>query len=131
MRLASYDKSKQLILEEARSMEKQELSHIKQQCLSGKKWIRLIFMVIFATVSYFGLFLIWLIGLFQFIFHLMTGKANEPLLKFSQSMNSYLTHIISYLCFNEENKPFPFKEWPSCGKSDCHKKNKTDSTPKS
>ena len=90
---------------------------IKQECLTGSKWLRLVFMIVFATVSYFGLCLVWVISFFQFIFYLVTGKSNKPLTTFSSSLGQYISEIISYLCFNEEDKPFPFTEWPSQSKA--------------
>lgn len=85
---------------------------LKQECLSSRKWIRLIFMVIFAAVSYGGIFLVWLISLFQFLCHLITGKTSLPLQNFSSSLSLYIADIIAYLCYNEEEKPFPFAGWP-------------------
>lgn len=89
---------------------------IKQECLSGRKWLRLIFMVVFAAVSYFGIFLVWIIGFFQFVFHLITGKTCSPLEKFSVPLSQYISDIVSYLCFNTEEMPFPFSDWPAGGK---------------
>jgi hypothetical protein len=85
---------------------------LKQECLAAGKWLRLLFMIIFAAVTYATIFLIWLIAAFQFLYHLITGKNNQPLLQFSSALSRYMADIMAYLCYNKEQKPFPFAEWP-------------------
>ena len=86
---------------------------LKQECFVSSKWLRLVFMLVFATISYFSLCLVWLTSSFQFLFYLFTGKNNTPLTKFSTSLGQYIADVVAYLCFNTEVKPFPFNEWPN------------------
>ena len=93
-------------------MSNNEMEDVKKECLTGTKWLRLVFMLIFAVVSYFVLCFIWVVAFFQFIYHLITGKTCGPLDKFSTNLSQYIAGISDYLCFQSEIKPFPFNEWP-------------------
>ena len=90
-----------------------DCKEMKQECMKSSKWLRLFFMVIFGALSYFIVMLIWMISLFQFFYHLITGKTNQPLAKLSDSISEYVADIVKFLCYNDEQKPFPFSEWPS------------------
>ena len=104
-----------------------KVEEIKQECLEGRKWLRLLFMAVFAVASYFIIPLVWIISSFQFIYHLVTGKTCTFLIPFTQTLSQYTSDIIAYLCFNREDKPFPFSEWPSKTSEVCAKPNKSKS----
>ena len=94
-----------------------ECNEIKQECLKTAKWLRLPFMLIFAVSSYFIMVLVWIMALFQFVYHLITGNPCNPLVKFSATLSEYIANIVSYLCYNDDKKPFPFSEWPNSCKT--------------
>ena len=49
---------------------------------------------------------------FQFLTVLVSGKANERLLNFGQSLASYIYQIIQFMTANSEELPYPFNPWP-------------------
>lgn len=55
---------------------------------------------------------ITLIAIFQFFSLLFAEKANQPLVKFGQNLNTYLYQINQFLTINSEMYPFPFADWP-------------------
>jgi len=84
---------------------------LKNNLTAGHKWVRLFFMIAFAVVNYFAQLLIWVIAIVQFILSLVTGRPNKNLLSFSYGLSGFVFHIVKYLQYNEEEKPFPFASW--------------------
>jgi len=75
-------------------------------------WKRGLAMLFFGFLAGFARLAITLIAVFQFVSLLLTEKANIPLVKFGQSLNTYLYQINQFLTINSENYPFPFSSWP-------------------
>lgn len=87
---------------------------LKEKLVSKNKWLRALFMVIFMIIGYFlAPVLILIIAVFQFIYALFTNQPNENLLKFSSGLCEYFWHIMQYLTYETEEKPFPFGKWPT------------------
>jgi hypothetical protein len=88
--------------------------NLKKEFLVKSKWLRLLFMVIYAIIFYILMHVvIALIAIVQFFISLFTGKVNNDILGFSKSLNAYLYQIMQYLTYNLEAKPFPLGEpWP-------------------
>ncbi len=76
-------------------------------------WKRGIAMLLFGFLAGFVRLAITLIAVFQFFSLLLTSEPNSPLVKFGQSLNSYLYQINQFLTINSEIYPFPFADWPS------------------
>ena len=92
-------------------------------------WKRGIAMLFFGFIAGFGRFIITMISLFQFISLLFTEKPNEPLIKFGQTLNTYLYDINQFLTVNTEAYPFPFSDWPtSTPNNEKCSENKVDET---
>ena len=86
---------------------------LKEKLSVKDKWIRLVFMVLFAIVVYFiAIPLVWIIGAFQFIYSLFTGKPLHTLLHFSNGLSQYVHQIMAFITYVNEEKPFPFSSWP-------------------
>ncbi|MCK4608828.1 MAG: DUF4389 domain-containing protein [Gammaproteobacteria bacterium] len=86
---------------------------LKEKLSVTDKWIRLIFMVLFAIVVYFiAITLIWLIAIFQFLYTLFVGKPNSALLPFSEGLSIYIQQIMAFVTYVKNEKPFPFSAWP-------------------
>ena len=77
------------------------------------KWIRLIFMILYAIVVYWvAALVVAVIALFQFIYTLFVGKPLHTLVPFSRSLSEYIKEVLAYITYVTETKPFPFKPWP-------------------
>jgi hypothetical protein len=74
--------------------------------------IRLLFIVLYCIVAYIAAFVVLLIAVFQSISTLLIKSPNLHLLNFSQSLGIYIFQIISFITFDTEEMPFPFKPWP-------------------
>jgi len=86
---------------------------IKQRIQKRENWQRGLFMFFFMFIYGFSNSLVIGILFFQFATLILTGKTNEFLLGFSQSLSIYIHQIINFLTFNSEERPFPFNTWPN------------------
>jgi hypothetical protein len=86
---------------------------IKQRLQKNETWQRILYMIFFIVIYGVSKVLIFAVMLFQFITIVLTGKTNEQLLKFSQSLSTFIYQIMIYLTFVSERRPFPFSVWPN------------------
>ncbi len=76
-------------------------------------WFRLLWMIVFFFLLFYAVKLVVLvIAISQVVVLLVNGAPNERLREFSVRMNRYSFHILQYVTFNIERKPFPFSEFP-------------------
>lgn len=88
---------------------------LKEKLGSQDKWMRLLFMLLFAVILFiatWGILIVGTIAVIQFVFDIATGKPNKQLLSFGDSFSQYIYQIVKYLTFVTEEKPFPFGTWP-------------------
>lgn len=76
-------------------------------------WIRGLYMLLFLVFYGIAKSLVFLVMIFHFLALLIARTTYAPLLSFSQSLATYLYDITLYLTFITEEKPFPYREWPS------------------
>jgi len=86
---------------------------IKQRLQKKEIWQRGLYILLFMFIYGFSTFLIISIIFFQYITLILTGKTNELLVGFSQSLSTYIYQIIVFLSFNSDQSPFPFNAWPN------------------
>jgi hypothetical protein len=86
---------------------------LKDNIKSPNVWMRGFFMLLYAMICYVAISLTFFVVIFQFGSLLLTGKLNERLLPFGQSLSILIHQIFNFLTFNSEEKPFPFGNWPS------------------
>ena len=79
---------------------------------SESRWLRLVFMMLFAIAAYIAGFLIFLVAVVQLVHGFIKGQPNDRLLTFSAGLNQYVYQIIQFVTFNTESKPYPFSDWP-------------------
>jgi hypothetical protein len=85
---------------------------LKSSLMVADKWIRLVFMILFAVVNYLLQIVSWVIAAVQFVLTLITGKPNQNLLSLADGLSKFSLHILRYLMFVTDEKPYPFSEWP-------------------
>ncbi len=81
-------------------------------------WKRGLAMLGYGFVAGFVRMAITFIAIFQFFALLFTEKPNAPLVKFGQSLNTYLYQINQFLTVNSEIYPFPLADWPESSVKD-------------
>jgi hypothetical protein len=75
--------------------------------------------IMFGLLVLFFLFIVQvlatilpLVAVFQFFATLVSGKANQKLQSFSESLAEYFKQITLFISYIDENKPWPFSPWP-------------------
>lgn len=96
-------------------MEGQMNNDIIQNLKNTAFWRRLLFMVLLGIAYTIAEFAIWATILFLIFFNLFTGGSNERAVIFGKQMSIYIYHILLYLTYNSEERPFPFSDWPNPG----------------
>ncbi len=86
---------------------------LRQRLTSRGIWSRALYMVLFAIAYTITETIIFFLVVFQFLVTLLTGSANEPLLRFGTNLSTYVYQILQFQTFNTETHPFPFSDWPN------------------
>lgn len=78
-------------------------------------WIRLLYMILFAVLTWLSRLVLCVIALLQFLTVLFSGADNRSLRDFAASLAEWTLRSFRFICFNTEQKPFPFEDWPEPG----------------
>ena len=81
----------------------------KDEILKSSKWIRFIFMVLYAFALNFVLPICIGLAVVQFLFVLFTSKVNPSIANVNSYVIEFFEDSLSFLLFQTEEKPFPFK----------------------
>jgi len=84
----------------------------KDEILKSSKWIRFIFMVLYAFALNFALTICIGLAFVQFLFVLFTDKRSENVSKIAVGFRNYMVQILDYLNYQTGDKPFPFSDFP-------------------
>jgi hypothetical protein len=74
--------------------------------------IRLLYTLLYAAIFEVVKTIIFLITIFEYFFLLITLRHNEPARGFANQVAAYGYRIMRYLTLNENQRPFPFSEFP-------------------
>ena len=86
---------------------------IEDNVKSRSTWLRLFFMIVIAFLYGVSRVVVGAVVVVQFFWVLFTGKTNQSLEGFGQSLATYTYQIIRYLTFGSDERPFPFDaDWP-------------------
>ena len=85
---------------------------LKSNLTNGQTWMRLVYMIVFAAVFGVAQMVVAFVVLAQFAFKLFGGEVNPRLAEFGDGLAQYFRHIVSFMTFHAEDKPFPFAPWP-------------------
>ncbi len=81
--------------------------------VSGKQiGIRLLYTILFLVILVIVFAIVKVVVVFQFIYLFSTRKSNESVRKFSNKMSTYGYRIFRYITLNENQRPFPFTDFP-------------------
>ena len=86
---------------------------IKQYLTAKQTWYRGLTILLFALIYSIAEIVLFSIVLFQFLSMLLSGEPNDRLLKFGQSLGTYIYQIIQFMTANNHEQPYPFNPWPA------------------
>jgi|TARA_B100001750_G_scaffold69203_1_gene55241 hypothetical protein len=92
----------------------QKNAALQENLKSRTTWLRLFFILVFVALYSISRIVIGAVIISQFVFVLITGQKNERLNGLGQGLATYTYHIVLYLTFNTEVRPYPFEmDWPN------------------
>jgi hypothetical protein len=86
---------------------------VKANVKNVDTWLRGLFIVIYAVISYVLFWIIWLVVIFQFVMKVITANLNPNVMNFSGGLTRYAFQILEYVTFQSEERPWPFGPWPA------------------
>ncbi len=90
-----------------------ELDDIVDNLQEPSAWIRIIFMIGYAFLLYLVIVpVMFVLGLVQALFAIITGEDNEKLRGLGGALAEFVQQLLSFLTYNTDEKPFPFKDFP-------------------
>jgi hypothetical protein len=93
----------------------------KDRLLSVDHWLRFGFMVVFVLILSVVSYLIVGLVILQFCWALIAGEGNDKLRDFGSSVSRFILHVLRFLTYNTDIKPFPFTDWPKPENDDIDK----------
>ena len=81
----------------------------KDEILKTSKWVRFLFMVLYAFIINFALTIAIGLAFIQFLFVLFTSKVNNSIANINSHIIEFFNDSLAFLLFQTEEKPFPFK----------------------
>ena len=78
-------------------------------------WKRGLFMVLFSLLYGVAELVLSMLVFVQFVVVLVTGSANQQILRLGGSLAIYSGEILAFVAFNTEQQPFPMSDWPEDG----------------
>ena len=81
----------------------------KDEILKSSKWIRFLFMVVYAFAINFALTISIGLAFVQFLFVLFTSKVNISIANINAYIIEFFEDSLAFLLFQTEEKPIPFK----------------------
>ena len=84
-----------------------------EQAGNSSKWLRALYMVLFAVLFKAAEFVMWVVVVFQLVITLATDRPNRRLQRFGQQLSIYVGSLWMFLTYNSEKKPFPYSDWPT------------------
>ena len=89
-------------------MNDEVLDHVKDRNV----WMRVLFMLLYAAVYYVAVIVLSAVIIAQFLFVVVTARKNERLLGLGAQLSAFIYQIITYLTYNTDERPYPFRDWP-------------------
>jgi hypothetical protein len=89
--------------------------HDDAQGLASRKTIaiRLLYTLLYVAIFEVVKTIIFLVTIFEYFLLLITLKHNEPARTFANKAATYGYRLMRYLTLNENQRPFPFSEFPA------------------
>jgi len=74
--------------------------------------VRLLYTILFLIVFEIVKIIIQVSVIFQYVYLLISKNYNDPIRNFSNKVSVYAYRLLRYVTLNENEKPFPFNNFP-------------------
>ena len=75
-------------------------------------WLRGLLMLLFMIAFGFGVWLLNILAIVQFLWLLFAREPNQLIARFGNSLSLWLAEIGRFLVCITDDKPFPWRPWP-------------------
>lgn len=89
---------------------------LKAKLSAKNKWIRFIYLILYAIIVAIAKYLVYLTALIQFIVVLFTDEPILGLKEFGDNLSVYIGQVYRFMTYNTDVMPFPFNPWPANNK---------------
>jgi len=89
------------------------MNSLKDSLLNVDSWIKILFIVLFWFLFTLVGWVVGAVVVIQALIVLTSGERNIQLVNFAENLSIYLKQIVDYICFVENEKPFPFADFPN------------------
>ena len=90
-----------------------DTEELKRELSAGEKWIRLLFIVIYAILWQVAEIVLAVTVVLQFLWTLFGGAPNPSLREFGQRLGTWLHQVVDFLTYVGDQRPWPFGlDWP-------------------
>lgn len=89
------------------------MSSLKDSLLNINTWLKILFILLFWCLLAVAGWVVGAVVVVQAVIVLVSGERNIQLVNFAENLSAYVKQIIDYICFVEEDKPFPFADFPN------------------
>ena len=92
--------------------DKIDTEELKENVFNQGKWLRLLWLVLFSFIYWWAAVVLYVIGILQFLFNLLTDSPNSSLSELAALFRVWMVQIINFVTYQEKDKPYPFSELP-------------------
>ena len=92
--------------------DKIDTEELKENVFNQGKWLRLLWLVLFSFIYWWAAVVLYVIGILQFLFNLITDNPNSSLSELAALFREWMVQIINFVTYQEKDKPYPFSELP-------------------
>ena len=92
--------------------DKIDTEELKENVFNQGKWLRLLWLVLFSFIYWWAAVVLYVIGILQFLFNLVTDSPNSSLSELAALFRVWMVQIINFVTYQEKDKPYPFSELP-------------------
>lgn len=86
---------------------------IKREFTVADKWVRLLFIVLYAVLWQIAEIVLAVVVVVQFLWNLFAGAPNPSLREFGQRLGAWLNQVVDFLTFVGDERPWPCGlDWP-------------------
>ena len=80
---------------------------LKENVFNQGKWLRLLWLVLFSFIYWWAAVVLYVIGILQFLFNLVTDSPNSSLSELAALFREWMVQIINFVTYQEKEKPIP------------------------
>ena len=98
--------------QENRTTQGNESNNLNEEVSLHWVGVRLLYTLLFMLIFSITETIIQLTLVFQFVHLFFMRKQNEQVRAFSNKASTYAYKVLRYVTMNEDQRPFPFTDWP-------------------